>query len=615
MIIGYNITKVLQAAMMTLLVLCSGAAWAQLSPGKLTKAHSKLEGLANCTQCHSIGAKLSEQKCLDCHKELKARISAKKGYHVSSAVKGKECITCHSEHHGLNFDMVRFDKKTFDHKLTGYELKGGHKISDCAKCHKPDNIASATLKKKPETFLGLETKCMSCHEDYHQKTMSSDCASCHNFTKFKPASLFNHAKTEFPLLGAHKTVDCASCHKVEMRNGKEFQKFAVASFKNCSNCHNDVHKGEFGTQCKACHNEESFHKITAGPGFNHNVTGFNLVGRHQKIDCKACHEKSFGLGGHFKEFKSKDANDCRTCHKDVHDGKFGSKCLDCHNQNSFKSGKTPQLDNFDHSSTGFALLGKHQKVDCRTCHKQDLTTPMAHDQCASCHKDHHEGDFATKKDRYPDCASCHNEQGFMPSTFTIEQHEKSSFVLDGAHVATPCNACHWKENKWEFNIPQQECKSCHEDIHKNFMDEKYYGQNSCKTCHNTDSWLAGNFDHSLTEWALEGKHATISCGQCHMDKKSGTRIQRFRDLDGQCVTCHDNIHGTQFEVEGKTDCSRCHGFKEWKADKFDHNLTQFKLEGEHKEVACIKCHKETMVEGKKTVNYKIEKFACADCHQ
>ena len=123
MIIGYNITKLLQSAMMTLLVLCSGAAWAQLSPGKLTKAHSKLEGLANCTQCHTIGAKISEQKCLDCHKELKGRISSKKGYHVSSAVKGKECITCHSEHHGLNFDMVRFDKKTFDHKLTCYELK------------------------------------------------------------------------------------------------------------------------------------------------------------------------------------------------------------------------------------------------------------------------------------------------------------------------------------------------------------------------------------------------------------------------------------------------------------------------------------------------------------
>ena len=464
-------------------VLCSVFVFAQLSPGKLAQGHSHLEGLANCTQCHTIGSKIAEQKCLACHKDLNARISAKKGYHVSVAVKGKECITCHSDHHGLKFDMIRFDQKTFDHKLTGYELKGGHKISDCKQCHKPDNIASATLKKKPDTFLGLDTKCLSCHEDYHQKSLSSDCASCHNFTKFKPASLFNHAKTEFPLAGAHKTVDCASCHKVELRNGKEFQKFAVASFKNCNSCHNDVHKGAFGNQCKACHTEESFHKIAAGPGFNHSVTGFTLVGKHQKLDCRECHEKSFGLGGHFREFSSKDNTDCRTCHKDVHEGKFGTKCLDCHNQNSFKSGKTPKLDNFDHSSTGFALLGKHQQVDCRTCHKQDLTTAMPHDKCMDCHKDYHEGDFSTKKQLYPDCASCHKETGFIPSTFTLEQHEKSSFVLDGAHLATPCNACHMKEKKWEFNLPDQQCKNCHEDIHQAYMDTKYYGETSCKNCH------------------------------------------------------------------------------------------------------------------------------------
>lgn len=596
-------------------VLCSVFVFAQLSPGKLAQGHSHLEGLSNCTQCHNIGAKIAEQKCLACHKELNTRVTAKKGYHVSSAVKGKECISCHSDHHGLKFDMIRFDQKTFDHKLTGYELKGGHKISDCKKCHQADHIASPALKKKPDTFLGLDTKCLSCHEDYHQKSLSSDCASCHNFTKFKPASLFNHGKTEFPLVGAHKTVDCASCHKVEMRNGKEYQKFTVASFKNCSSCHNDVHKGAFGNQCKACHNEESFHKIVAGQGFNHSITGFTLAGKHQKLDCRECHEKSFGLGGHFKEFKAKDVNDCRICHKDVHEGKFGNKCLDCHNQNSFKSGKTPKLDNFDHSSTGFVLLGKHQQVDCRTCHKQDLTTAMAHDKCMDCHKDYHEGDFSTKNQLYPDCASCHKETGFMPSTFTLEQHEKSTFVLDGAHQATPCNACHMKENKWEFNLPNQLCKDCHEDIHQAYMDVKYYGETSCKNCHQTEAWSIVTFDHGSTDWPLEGKHASIGCAKCHFDEKSGQRVQKFRDLQGTCVNCHDNVHGDQFEQQGATDCSRCHGFADWKPNKFDHSQTKFKLEGGHEGLACIKCHKETMVDGKLTTIYKIEKFACVDCHQ
>ena len=84
---------------------------AQISPGKLTKAHASLEGISNCTACHDLGAKISEQKCLDCHKPLKSRITQNKGFHVSKDIKGKECITCHSEHHGLNFDLIRFDEK------------------------------------------------------------------------------------------------------------------------------------------------------------------------------------------------------------------------------------------------------------------------------------------------------------------------------------------------------------------------------------------------------------------------------------------------------------------------------------------------------------------------
>lgn len=220
-----------------------------------------------------------------------------------------------------------------------------------------------------------------------------------------------------------------------------------------------------------------------------------------------------------------------------------------------------------------------------------------------------------QKQLYPDCASCHKETGFMPSTFTLEQHEKSTFALEGAHQATPCNACHMKENKWEFNLPNQQCKDCHEDIHQAYMDVRYYGESSCKSCHQTEAWSIVTFDHGSTGWALEGKHASIGCAKCHFEEKSGQRVQKFRDLETECVNCHDNVHGDQFEQQGATDCSRCHGFADWKPNKFDHSQTQFKLEGGHEGLACIKCHKETMVDGKLTTIYKIEKFACVDCHQ
>ena len=104
----------------------TGKCGAQISPGELATVHSNLEGVSNCTKCHILGEKVSNEKCLDCHLELKERTSQAKGYHASAEVKSKECAVCHSDHHGLNFQIVKFDEKKFDHNLTGFQLKGAH---------------------------------------------------------------------------------------------------------------------------------------------------------------------------------------------------------------------------------------------------------------------------------------------------------------------------------------------------------------------------------------------------------------------------------------------------------------------------------------------------------
>ena len=118
---------------------------AQISPGDLTNAHAELEGIGNCTQCHTLGQQISDSKCLDCHQEIKTRMDEKRGYHASKEVRGKDCATCHSEHHGRRFDMVRFDEDNFDHNLTGYELTGGHNKIDCRECHIPEFIEDREL--------------------------------------------------------------------------------------------------------------------------------------------------------------------------------------------------------------------------------------------------------------------------------------------------------------------------------------------------------------------------------------------------------------------------------------------------------------------------------------
>ena len=95
--------------------------YSQISPGDLTTAHAKLEGISNCTKCHVLGEQVQVSKCLDCHKEIKALMDANRGYHSSSEVKGKNCWSCHSEHHGRNFRIVNFKRDGFDHSKAGFQ--------------------------------------------------------------------------------------------------------------------------------------------------------------------------------------------------------------------------------------------------------------------------------------------------------------------------------------------------------------------------------------------------------------------------------------------------------------------------------------------------------------
>ncbi len=599
-------------ALCGLLLILSFPLSAQLSPGELSKPHSHLEGMNNCTACHDLGDKVSQAKCLNCHAPLKEKIAKKRGYHVSSEVKGKSCITCHSEHHGNKFQMVRFNVKTFNHNLTGYALKGKHKVISCASCHTSSNIADKRLKNNNNTYLGLEPNCISCHDDYHKKSLGNDCARCHNFDAFKPATLFNHNKTDFPLTGAHAKVSCISCHKSETKNGVKFQNFANLSFKNCASCHKDPHNGSFGSNCKSCHSETSFHKIREA-GFNHNITGFPLAGAHKTLDCASCHDNRAGPAGQHKEFAAIKNINCNTCHKDVHDRKFGLDCKKCHNEKSFRS--VVATSGFDHDLTGFELEGKHKNIDCKKCHTSgNMTTALPYQTCNACHIDFHNGQFNGTP--YTDCTSCHTVQGFEESLFSTEQHQSSAFPLTGAHLATACIVCHKSSGKWSFRNIGQACMDCHKNIHEGFMDPKYLPGGNCVACHNTGSWSGITFDHSKTNFQLTGRHIDVKCSSCHFSPDSSKKpIQKFRNLSTECVSCHSNIHGDQFDVTGKTDCNRCHAPDNWSASLFEHNTARFKLDGAHENLACNKCHNVEVVNEKEVVRYKSGKLECIDCHQ
>ena len=65
---------------------------------------------------------------------------------------------------------------------------------------------------------------------------------------------------------------------------------------------------------------------------------------------------------------------------------------------------------------------------------------------------------------------------------------------------------------------------------------------------------------------------------CHLTESLANQNQIFKGLPSACIHCHHNVHETQFDVEGTTNCQKCHGFSNWEAILFNHDQTAFKLE-------------------------------------
>ena len=155
---------------------------AQISPGDLTSAHAKFEGISNCTKCHVLGKQVQVSKCLDCHTEIKKLMDSNRGYHAGSEVKGKNCWSCHSEHHGRNFRIINFNRDGFDHSKAGFRLTGKHAEIKCDDCHKQEFIQMQEVIARKNTLLGLKETCKSCHEDIHRGSLGNKCSNCHNTT-------------------------------------------------------------------------------------------------------------------------------------------------------------------------------------------------------------------------------------------------------------------------------------------------------------------------------------------------------------------------------------------------------------------------------------------------
>jgi hypothetical protein len=414
-------------------------------PGELVQGHAKLE--ADCGNCHEAFTKTAQSRlCLACHKDVARDRELRRGLHGRRPdALTSNCNRCHTEHKGRTADIVQFDKETFNHAFTNFQLAGGHKLASCEGCHAP--------KAK---FRSAPGRCIDCHKsnDPHKGRLGDACQSCHSENSWSQVRTFDHSTTRFPLIGAHAQVACSSCHANEKYKG-----IPTA----CASCHQlqDVHQGRYGAKCETCHQSVKWNTVR----FDHSrLTKFPLRGRHASVRCDGCHTGDL--------YRDKLSMTCVSCHQkdDAHKGQLGPNCAQCHNENAWR-----KKVSFDHDLTRFPLLGKHSVVPCEECHKSTSfkDTPMA---CSACHRDdHHQGTLGSN------CAMCHTPNGW--SRWRFDHDKQTSFPLTGAHAGLTCSACHHEKNVTKVTAPDS-CYGCHasDDAHQG-----NFGR-ACEKCHNTKSF-------------------------------------------------------------------------------------------------------------------------------
>lgn len=334
-----------------------------------------------CVSCHTgrlyQAVKLS-QECYACHqKDDKHRDSL-----------GKDCASCHNERNWK-------EPAKFDHDQSSFPLLGKHAKAECKSCH----LSSM--------FKEASKDCFACHkkDDKHHGTLGEKCADCHGESDWKTTKgRFNHDQTKFALRNVHAaaTVKCSACHK----DLSSMRKTPT----ECVSCHrkDDKHEAQLGEACQQCHDDRSWRVAK----FDHGATRFALTGRHLAAACKSCH-----LSPRFKDA----ARDCFSCHakQDKHKQKFGVQCESCHNTRAWT------LWNFDHDKkTSYRLVGKHTKLACESCHKQEApkgkaAAPLA-TQCVSCHRsdDVHDGQFGGR------CEQCHVGESWKQFKRPVSQREE-----------------------------------------------------------------------------------------------------------------------------------------------------------------------------------------------
>jgi hypothetical protein len=541
---------------------------------ELVGAHTLISN--DCATCHNGNYVTTPNVCFGCHQD---EYNNTDNPPHASANFSTECQTCHSQN--------SWSPATFDHDNQYFPIYSGKhkdKWDVCTDCH-----------TNPNNFSVFS--CIDCHEHRQSKMdeehegvtgyvySSPACLSCH--PDGRKDNAFNHSLSDFPLTGAHTTVDCIQCHSGGYSGTSTVCYDCHQS--NYNNASNPNHQSlTISTACNDCH--------TTNPGWEpalfpqHNQY-FELSGRHSEIanNCYSCHSGNY----------TATTSECAGCHLDNYNTAVNpnhaaagipTDCQTCHSA----FGWIPS--SFNHASTGFELSGQHASIQCSSCHQGTL--PGLNQACISCHQDNYNIAPNHISQNYPsNCEMCHNSVGWNQVAFN---HQATQFPLTGTHLSISCMSCH----EQGFAGTPTDCFACHDNAFNNSQNPNHSAAGiptDCQSCHNTTAWIPSTFNHSTTGFELLGQHASIQCSSCHEGTLTG--------LSQECISCHQanyNSAPNHIAQGYPTNCVMCHNSFAWTQVTFDHQTTNFPLTGAHINVNCSSCH-ESGFAGTTTV--------CYECHE
>ncbi|RMF75114.1 MAG: hypothetical protein D6738_04630 [Acidobacteria bacterium] len=503
----------------------------RLSRFELVGAHRT----ADCRACHaSLVFADAPTDCNACHQDV----------HLGEL--GPDCARCHVPRSFI-------DRRNFVqmHTETRFPLVGSHLAADCEACHTPQPAGA-------RRWVGLAPECETCHIDDYRATTDpdhvnsgfpTDCGACHTPIGWTTAR-FDHALTGFPLVGAHRGLDCAQCHVGDTFSGTSVDCFSChqADYERTTNP--DHGAAGFPTDCALCHGPTGWKDAD----FDHALTDFPLTGAHLAVDCTRCH-----VGGVY----TGTPTDCYACHQGDYErttdpnhvtAGFPTDCAQCHTTSGWGGA------NFDHDATNFPLTGSHRALDCTACHAGGVYAGTPTD-CYACHQ----GDYERTTDPnhvtagFPtDCVACHDTSSWAGATF---DHDATNFPLTGAHRALDCTACH---AGGVYAGTPTDCYACHRDDYERTTDPNHAAAGfptDCTQCHTTSGWAGANFDHDPWFPIYSGKHrgkwdrcsdchvqpnnfAVFSCFGCHPHSDRNKTDNQHKDVAGYrydsqaCYSCH-----------------------------------------------------------------------------